>query len=191
MRLKPSAYLILGMLRGGVATGYAIKRAVDRSTRFFWAASLAQVYPELASLAEDGLVESSDDPQGARPRKVYRLTDKGAEALDAWLTSPQSPDFEFRDEGMLRLFFADGLAEEDALSLVRRLRNHSEALDRGFREEILPLAEAAPDSGTRFPLIVARWGADYYGWRARWLADLEAELSAETARAEPAYWEAE
>jgi DNA-binding PadR family transcriptional regulator len=36
MRLKPSAYLMLGMLRGGVGTGYAIKRAVDQSTRFFW-----------------------------------------------------------------------------------------------------------------------------------------------------------
>ena len=50
MRLKPGSYLIFGMLDGGVSTGYAIKRAVDRSTRFFWAASLAQVYPELAAL---------------------------------------------------------------------------------------------------------------------------------------------
>lgn len=177
MKLKPSAYLILGMLRGGVETGYSIKRAVDRSTRFFWAASLAQVYPELANLAEHGFIESSDDPHGARPRKVYRLTAKGSRALDAWLQSARTPGFEFRDEGMLRLFFADGLNREDALALVRRLRATAEELDESFREEILPLAESAPDLGRRYPLIVARWGADYLAWRARWLADLESELS--------------
>ena len=53
MRLKPSAYLMLGMLRAGVGTGYAIKRAVDQSTRFFWSTSFAQVYPELAHLEAD------------------------------------------------------------------------------------------------------------------------------------------
>jgi hypothetical protein len=78
---------------------------------------------------------------------------------------------------MLRLFFADGLNREDALALVRRLRATAEELDESFREEILPLAESAPDLGRRYPLIVARWGADYLAWRARWLADLESELS--------------
>jgi DNA-binding PadR family transcriptional regulator len=55
MRLKPGSYLILGMLDSGVSTGYAIKRAVDRSTRFFWAASLAQVYHELAALEKGAM----------------------------------------------------------------------------------------------------------------------------------------
>ena len=176
MKLKPSSYLVLGMLRAGVETGYAIKRAVDRSTRFFWAASLAQVYPELAALAEDGLVESRDDPRGSRPRKVYRLTDSGSQALDAWLRSERLPSFEFRDEGMLRLFFADGLSGKDAARLVARLREQAEELDRGFREEILPIAESAGELDVRFPLIVARWGGDYYAWRARWLRALEREL---------------
>ena len=78
MRLKPSSYLILGMVDRGVETGYAIKRAVDLSTRFFWAASLAQVYPELAALEEGGYVLSADEPRGARPRKTYRLTERAA-----------------------------------------------------------------------------------------------------------------
>ena len=109
MRLKPGSYLILGMLDSGVTTGYAIKRAVDRSTRFFWAASLAQVYPELAALERDGYVVGSDEPHGERPRRTYRLTDKGRAALDEWLSSERVPDFEQRDEGLLRVFFADAL----------------------------------------------------------------------------------
>jgi len=176
MRLKPSSYLILGMLNSGVETGYAIKRAVDRSTRFFWAASLAQVYPELAALEAGGYVVSADEPTGARPRKTYRLTDKGRAALNDWLRSERIPDFEFRDEGLLRVFFADAIALEDALELIKGLRVRAEQVDRDFRAEILPLAQGA--SG-RFRLIAAREGADYYSWRAAWLRGIEAELAEE------------
>ena len=176
MRLKPGSYLILGMLNRGIQTGYAIKRTVDRSTRFFWAASLAQVYPELAALEDDDYVVSSDEPHGARPRKTYRLTDKGREALDSWLRSERVPEFEQRDEGLLRLFFADALPLQDALQLVTRLRARAEEIDRAFQAEILPLARRATG---RFALIVAREGADYYSWRAAWLRQIEAELTDE------------
>lgn len=173
MRLKPSSYLILGMLERGVETGYAIKRTVDLSTRFFWAASLAQVYPELAALEEDGYVLSANEPQGARPRRIYRLTDRGRSALDEWLRSERTPAFEFRDEGLLRLFFAGSMAPEEALELVKRLRNRAEEIDREFRTEIFPLAESVGG----FPLIAAREGADYFAWRADWLRKLDTELA--------------
>jgi DNA-binding PadR family transcriptional regulator len=176
MRLKPGSYLILGMLNSGVKTGYAIKRAVDRSTRFFWAASLAQVYPELAALENDGYVVSTDEPQGARPRKTYRLTDKGQAALNDWLVSERIPDFEQRDEGLLRVFFADALSPEDAVELIKRLRMRAEEIDRTFQAEILPLAQRVPG---RFRLIVAREGGDYFAWRAEWFRRLESELAAD------------
>jgi DNA-binding PadR family transcriptional regulator len=176
VRLKPSAYLILGMLRGGVETGYAIKAAVDRSTRFFWAASLAQVYPELARLEDDGYIVGEEEFQGQRKRRVYRLTEKGEEALAEWFRSTRAPAFEFRDEGMLRLFFADLAPAEDALALVRRLREQAEEMNRSFREEILPLSEPLAEQGYRYPAITARLGADYYAFRADWLRSLEAEL---------------
>jgi DNA-binding PadR family transcriptional regulator len=176
MRLKPGSYLILGMLNSGVETGYAIKRAVDRSTRFFWAASLAQVYPELAALEADGYVVSTDEPQGARPRKTYRLTDAGQAALNDWLVSERIPDFEQRDEGLLRVFFADALSPEDAVELIRRLRMRAEEIDRTFQSEILPLAQQVPG---RFRLVAAREGADYFAWRAEWFRRMESELAAE------------
>ena len=174
MRLKPGSYLILGMLDTGVSTGYAIKRAVDRSTRFFWAASLAQVYPELAALENGGYVVGSDEPHGDRPRRTYRLTDTGQAALEEWLRSERVPDFEQRDEGLLRLFFADALPAADALELVRRLRVRAEEIDRDFQTEILPLASRVPG---RFRLVAAREGADYFAWRAAWFRNLEAELN--------------
>jgi DNA-binding PadR family transcriptional regulator len=176
MRLKPGSYLILAMLNSGVTTGYAIKRAVDRSTRFFWAASFAQVYPELAALESGGYVVSADEPHGARPRKTYRLTDKGRQALDEWFTSERVPDIEFRDEGLLRLFFADAMAPDEALALVRRLRARAEELERHFEDEIVPLAQSTP---ARFVSVVAREGADYFAWRSAWFRALEAQLEGE------------
>ena len=100
---------MLGMLRAGIETGYAIKRAVDQSTRFFWSTSFAQVYPELAHLEQQGYIVGHNEPHGERPRRTYRLTKKGEDALGNWLQSPSVPSFEFRDEGLLRLFFADAL----------------------------------------------------------------------------------
>jgi PadR family transcriptional regulator AphA len=173
MRLKPTSYLILGMLDRGIGTGYSIKRVVDLSTRFFWAASLAQVYPELAALKRKGYVVSADEPNGARPRKTYSLTEKGRAALGEWLRSDRVADLEFRDEGLLRLFFADAVAFDEALELVKRLRIRAEELERTFRAELIPRAETAAG---RFPLIATRKGADYFAWRAAWFRDLEREL---------------
>ena len=73
--------VILGLLSLGPRSGYEIKATVDRSTRFFWAASYGQIYPELRRLERDGLVEGEDAPTGARNRRVYRLTKAGRKEL--------------------------------------------------------------------------------------------------------------
>jgi DNA-binding PadR family transcriptional regulator len=179
MNLKPPAYLMLGMLRLGARSGYAIKKAADVSTRFFWPTSLAQVYPELARLERHGLATRREDPQGARTRSAYEITERGEAALLEWLRSSYEspPMVKFRDEGVLRLFFADALPAEDQLALVRRLRERARGAEAHMRREIVPLAEALEQTGTRFPAVVARLGADTYAYAEDWLARLEAELS--------------
>src|ERR671919_235594 len=77
MELNPTSYVVLGMLRHEPRSGYQIKRIVDNSTRFFWAASYGQIYPELRRLAKAGLVEGEAQATGARKRTVYRLTGAG------------------------------------------------------------------------------------------------------------------
>ncbi len=113
---------MLGMVRLGVRSGYAIEQAADISTRFFWPTSLAQVYPELARLERHELVTRKEDPHGARTRSAYEITELGEAALLAWLRSTRPATLQLRDEGVLRLFFADALPDEDQLTLVRRLR---------------------------------------------------------------------
>jgi DNA-binding PadR family transcriptional regulator len=64
MELSHTAYVILGMLGWQPMSGYEIKSLVDKSTRFFWAASYGQIYPELRKLAAAGLIEGKASPQG-------------------------------------------------------------------------------------------------------------------------------
>jgi PadR family transcriptional regulator, regulatory protein AphA len=47
MELSATAKVILRMLAQRPRSGYEIKSLVDHSTRYFWAASYGQIYPEL------------------------------------------------------------------------------------------------------------------------------------------------
>ncbi len=113
MELSPTAHVILGTLGWRPMSGYEIKSIVDKSTRLFWAASYGQIYPELRRLAAAGLIEGKASPQGGRRRNVYRLTPAGRKELRAWLDADPEV-FELRDEGLLKLFFADATGGDSA-----------------------------------------------------------------------------
>lgn len=177
MALKPSNYAILGLVRSGVTTGYAIKRFVEEQRMdLFWATTFAQVYPELAHLEEAGYLAGFEDPQGERQRRIYTLTERGERSLLSWLRSAKIPPRELRDEGLLRLAFADLLPREDAIELVRRLRGRSEEAMREFREEIIPKGEELHAAGVRFPVEICRMGAAYHASVIEHLDGLEADL---------------
>src|ERR687888_1098951 len=137
-----TAYVILGMLALGKRTGYEIKALVDVSTRFFWAASYGQIYPELKRLEEAGLIRGEADPSDGRRRKAYELTPAGRRALEAWLTSDEPLHVELRHEGALKLFFADSLPLEQQREQLRRLRVRHEEVAAALRQ-IRPAASQA------------------------------------------------
>ena len=168
--LSGTGYVVLGMLGLGARTGYDIKGVVDRSTRFFWAASYGQIYPELRRLEQAGLVEGKSSPTGARKRKEYRLTEAGRSELLRWLESPpQMP--EVRDESLLKLFFADMLAVEQALEQLRRRRvGHEEFL------AVLKEIDARPGEDTPFIDLVLRYGIAYAEFNIAWCAEQETRL---------------
>jgi PadR family transcriptional regulator, regulatory protein AphA len=174
MELNPTAYVILGMLRNQPRSGYEIKRVVDRSTRFFWAASYGQIYPELRRLAKAGLVEGDSQPTGARKRTVYRLTDAGREELRRWLERP-AERHELRDEGLLKLFFAAAADPGRAVELIDAKRRLMEEKLAALRE-IEPYAAAAASSDP-FPYLVLRYGLESSEWVIAWCERVRAELA--------------
>jgi PadR family transcriptional regulator AphA len=162
--------VILGFLSQHPRSGYEIKRAVDRSTRFFWAASYGQIYPELRRLQEEGLVEGEADRNGGRRRTVYRITDAGLEALRAWLRAPAA-GYELRDVGLLKLFFADALDDDEQLETVRRLRAERERV----LHELEQLAAVRPGKAACGRLVL-EYGIGFHTWQIEWLRDVERRL---------------
>jgi len=174
MQLSRAAYVILGMVRLGRRTGYEIKSLVDVSTRFFWAASYGQIYPELKRLEEAGLLEGEDDPESGRRRRSHRLTAAGERALHDWLTSSEPLEHELRDEGLLKFFFADALEPDERAALLRRMREQYEGLRQRLLE-IQPGAQAARDErgGEEFAYLTLEWGISHAGFMADWCARME------------------
>src|SRR5262249_13557259 len=150
--------------------------AVDRSTRFFWAASYGQIYPELKRLEDEGLVEGEDVPNGGRSRRVYKLTAAGRKALREWLLGTMTT-VQLRDESLLRLFFADALPPEHALGLLEgRKRGHEEYL------EVLRAIQALPGGpDPTYVDLVLRWGIDFNEWGAKWCEEQMKQLRTRTA----------
>jgi DNA-binding PadR family transcriptional regulator len=174
MELSPTAYVILGMVSREPRSGYEIKALVDNSTRFFWAASYGQIYPELKRLSEAGLVEGVDAPRGERKRTVYAITVDGEEELKAWLRQPPST-YEMRDEGLLKLFFAGALPREEATPILRSMREHHRGVLERLRA-IEPKALAKSAEGDPFPLMVLQGGIEFNEWFAKWCERMEAQL---------------
>jgi DNA-binding PadR family transcriptional regulator len=169
--LSGTGYVILGMLALGVRTGYDIKASVDQSTRFFWAASYGQIYPELRRLEEAGLVEGKSSPTGGRKRREYELTAAGRGALLRWLEAPASMP-ELRDESLLKLFFADALPREKAIEQLRMRRaGHAEFL--AFLREI----QARAGDDPAFVDLVLRYGIAYAEFNVAWCDEEQARLA--------------
>lgn len=180
MKLKPISYMVLGMLRLGATSGYAIKKAADASTSSFWPVSLAQVYPELARLEEHGLVIRHEDPHGARSRSSYELTDDGEAALLGWLRSSHEAPIQLRVEGLLRFFFADALPKEDQVKMARaaqeRLRGiRSEMYGKDLRGALADFEEG----GIRAPVLAGLMAEAILRCGQEWLAQLEALMKVE------------
>ncbi|HEX4464087.1 MAG TPA: PadR family transcriptional regulator [Solirubrobacterales bacterium] len=177
IKLTPTSYLVLGMVRLGVSSGYRIKKAADQSTQNFWPTSLAMVYPELARLEAAGLLKRRSNPHGGRARSAYTITAKGEKALGSWLRSTKVEQVQIRDEAMLRLFLADALDHEGQLELVRRLRARNKKIADELKSEVVPQAEALESHGIRYVAAAARLSADLIEHAESRLGELESELS--------------
>jgi hypothetical protein len=103
--------------------------------------------------------------------------------MKSGMALPRIPPRELRDEGLLRLAFADHLPREDAIALVRRLRGRSEEAQREFRDEIIPKGEALVAAGVRFPVEICRMAATYHASVVEHLTALEADLLEDRAQA--------
>jgi PadR family transcriptional regulator AphA len=150
-RLTPTSYIVLGLLWGvGEATPYQLKQIVAGSVGYFWSLQHAQLYTEPERLARGGYV-SEEREEGGRRRKLYRITEKGKQAMRDWRTEPTDTLAELRDLALLKLFFgADPktLAAAQLEAHRRRLAEY-ERIRQEMPEDVPRGPRLALDAGIR------------------------------------------
>lgn len=139
----------LGMLTDGDASGYDMKKCFESSFGHFFPAGYGSIYPALATLARNGLVEYELVPQEGKPdRKVYSINDKGREALMEGLSNP-NPSHKIRSEFLATLWFAHLMSAEQVHTVIE---NKIEEIDEFLKliEEFVTVECPGAGTGAQF-----------------------------------------
>lgn len=182
--LTPTGRVILGMIHKGKRTGYDIKALVDRSTRFFWAASYGQIYPELKRLEADGLVRASA-PEGGRRRTEYELTEAGEQALRDWITSDAELTYEVRDEGLLKFFFGEAVTPAEVREQLEAMAAKQEGIVASLRE-LEPVAAPPEGEEPGFGYLTLLGGVEFHEFMAGWCRRMQDLMTQREERSDAA-----
>lgn len=124
-------HIILGLLNHGELAGYDIKKLFDSELGDFWYANHSQIYPELRRLQEEGLIAARIETVGTRlEKKIYRITEKGKEALAEWMKEPLGSLIPSRDEFTMKLYLISDAKDPLALALFEEdIERHQKKYD--------------------------------------------------------------
>lgn len=166
MEVNATAAALLGLLRDGPQTGYALVQRAEQELGDYWSVTRSQVYRELAAMASRGLLTAEE--AGARDARPYRMTEQGRAAFRAWMHAEPGPDV-VRLPLLLRLAFLDELEPGRLPELVQQQRaGHADRLAR--YEDI---ERAALDAGaTDRQLVTLRFGLAYERAVLGWFDDV-------------------
>lgn len=142
--LTTTSHLILGLVRTlQPCTSYEMKQLVKISIGMFWSFPHSQLYAEPIRLVEKGLLTEQQESTG-RKRRLYELTEAGEQALDDWLRDANDEPTELRDIGLLRLFFADDLDDDE----IRRLATTRHKMHLERRDELSEVQEKVRETAS-------------------------------------------
>jgi len=100
-------FALLGLLAVEPASGYDLKRAINRSTYFIWNATGPQIYNTLHKLREEECITSRSLAQDGKPDKqIHTITSRGRTRLEEFMSEPIHASVT-RDEVLLRIFFGN------------------------------------------------------------------------------------
>lgn len=162
-QLNPTAASLLGFLHYGPMSGWDLAAIAQTVIGDFWSLTSSQVYRELASMAEAGLVEAGEP--GPRDRRAYTLTKAGRRAFSNWVAQePGAETIRFPllltvsfgrhvDPARLRGFL-DRHREVHADRLARYEQQHADALASGQAD---PYALATLEFGLAYERAVLSW----------------------------------
>lgn len=121
--------LCLGIIANGETTGYEIRKLFQGPLREFYDVSFGAIYPALAKLQAEGLIEGRTETQDGRPnKKIYRITPMGHAELVKALDGHPNQDV-VRSDFIAMMLFAHFMKPDHVSRLIdHRLGMHREAL---------------------------------------------------------------
>ena len=168
--------VLLGLLTIAPMSGYDLGQNIRTSVGFFWNESYGQIYPNLKSLAAEGLVTSKTERQKGKPdRHIYSITKKGRERLAAWLAVAPQPEIP-RNELLLKLFFGAQVPAEILIGYVEEMVGKQRSLLQMFTEteEAVRTRKQYPD--TPYWKLTSRFGQLELEAHLRWAEEAQADL---------------
>lgn len=166
------SYSVLVLVGPGGAGAHDFVQMM-RGGRIYQAASPSQYYAEPKRLERLGYLTSSKEPGRTRERTVYRLTDRGRDALRTWMTEPaRFPGVS--GEPILRMLAADLVGEAPVRASLLAMRAELDELraelDTGEeRAHTIPHRE-------KYLLLNHRLARSVIDTYAAWLDEVEREL---------------
>ncbi len=119
-------YILLGLIREEPAHGYALfnKLQSTKELSLIWQVKRSKLYYLLDRLEFEGLLTSSISSPGAYPdRHVYRLTARGEQVLDEWMSSPVLSSRYVRLVFLSKLYFVLRSGRDQAADLISQQIN--------------------------------------------------------------------
>ena len=165
---------VLGALSIMPMSGYALREEIKNTLGHFWSESFGQIYPALAELRREGLVERQDGAGDRSPR--YGITAAGSARLRALLAEPPQQG-KPRNGVLLRLFFGHQLGPEACRQLVFGARAVAERQLAAMNEARSELAGGELGGNTPYARITIAAGEHSARATIDWARDALAILA--------------
>ena len=140
-------HIVLGLIAEEPQSGYSIISALESGTHR-WSASPGAIYPILKRLEKQAcIIGELELVHETRPRKMYTLTDYGANLLDQWLRAPLSwsETLNERDVVLVKfLFMEKRLPRADVIAWLDNYEQLTDRFDHNSRIFHDAFSEGAP-----------------------------------------------
>lgn len=122
-KLTTTSFALLGLLQRKPWSAYELTGFMRNSIlRAVWPRAESHLYSEPKLLEKRGLVVSRQERNGARKRRVYRITEAGQAALSNWLHEQRESEYRFEYELLVRLALAEAVGIDVALAYLQQVR---------------------------------------------------------------------
>jgi DNA-binding PadR family transcriptional regulator len=180
-KLTSFSYVILALVGRNGAGPHDIVRMM-RERALFWTTSESHFYAEPKRLAKLGYLTGEKQPGRTHQRTHYELTDKGRNALAAWVAQPAAMP-RVQNEAAVKLLGADFSDDATVLSSLHGLRAQ---IDASYRDlDALERRTSEFPHRIRYLRLLNNLHRQTLDTQRRWLDDVERELGTPTQQPHP------